>query len=482
MNIKFWGVRASLGRISIENSQLGSYFFSAVHYKSGFKKRWWYAWFDVGVVLFLVSEVLVVLFLLINVLHRFYTLIISRPGLNFVDHTSIAPVIPGVNMPLGLLGYYWIAILISLIFHEAGHALAASLEHLRIQRAGFFVHWGIPGAFVQVEDAILFQSVRAQLRVHCAGVWHNLILAFAVWLLTFSVAPWFWGFVLDRGAGVTVLTVHRDSPFYGTLKPGDVLTELSGYPILRFVDIQRSAFNIMEATNAKGIVSSPCPTCHAQYFLNKGYCFPEKFLKAPQDVHLCSKTNFSCKSGLHCFQSFPDETQNSSALYTCMRVTHVAQSSAMCLTTADCISSKIPSADLVCSRPLSLQPDFILRLSFKRSTTQTVSFEGNPQILISTLELSDWSAQHNSMQLMVHFQACIHRFGCILCQVSLSVAFLNVVPLPWLDSFHVLQTLHSVSIGHLPQNRCNPSVPICVGALLLCLNFGFGLLSLAQTN
>jgi len=41
------------------------------------------------------------------------------------DAAFLVPVVPGVNLPLSQLGYYFFAIAVSAIVHEAGHGIAA---------------------------------------------------------------------------------------------------------------------------------------------------------------------------------------------------------------------------------------------------------------------------------------------------------------------------------------------------------------------
>ncbi|CAI5936884.1 unnamed protein product [Closterium sp. NIES-64] len=54
----------------------------------------------------------------------------------------LQPVLPGVNMPLADLSYLFIATLISLAWHEAGHAVAAAVEGVRVQHVACFLLGG----------------------------------------------------------------------------------------------------------------------------------------------------------------------------------------------------------------------------------------------------------------------------------------------------------------------------------------------------
>jgi hypothetical protein len=47
------------------------------------------------------------------------------------DIGQLTPLLPGFNLPIGYIGYLFIAASVSLIVHEAGHAFAANVEGVR---------------------------------------------------------------------------------------------------------------------------------------------------------------------------------------------------------------------------------------------------------------------------------------------------------------------------------------------------------------
>lgn len=88
------------------------------------------------------------------------------------------PLIPGINVPAEHTLVFVIVILVNSMFHEAGHGIAAALHDVYIENCGIFVQFIMPGAFVTLHSPQL-NAIKAfqQLRIFCAGVWHNLILA-----------------------------------------------------------------------------------------------------------------------------------------------------------------------------------------------------------------------------------------------------------------------------------------------------------------
>ncbi|KAJ2743635.1 hypothetical protein GGI20_003607 [Coemansia sp. BCRC 34301] len=131
----------------------------------------------------------------------------------------LRPVIPGITMPLGHLWYYLLSLVLCAIVHELGHALAAARARIRLRSFGLFVMGVYPGAFVDLPRDKLEQApVVQQLRIVCAGVWHNAVAALLAWLLVhsgglgwaFSHSGW-----VRADAGVVVVDVSQSSPLYG---------------------------------------------------------------------------------------------------------------------------------------------------------------------------------------------------------------------------------------------------------------------------
>lgn len=141
----------------------------------------------------------------------------------------LTPLVPGVTVPFGDVWYMLIVVLIAAGVHELGHALAAGAEDGHISGIGAFFAVLLPGAYVNL-SGIEDMSPRAQLRVYCAGAWHNLVSAslalFAVYTLPMLVAP-----AYEIGSGALVVNVPHVSPLYGHINPGDVLTRLGPFRV-----------------------------------------------------------------------------------------------------------------------------------------------------------------------------------------------------------------------------------------------------------
>ncbi|KAJ1888375.1 hypothetical protein LPJ66_008613, partial [Kickxella alabastrina] len=83
-----------------------------------------------------------------------------------------------------------------------------------------------PGAFVDLAADLLERlSVWEQLRVVCAGVWHNCILAAVVWAVVCSglLGRMLGATVCKQAQGVAVVDVSVSSPLFGRLPLGSTV-------------------------------------------------------------------------------------------------------------------------------------------------------------------------------------------------------------------------------------------------------------------
>ncbi|CAF1538868.1 unnamed protein product, partial [Didymodactylos carnosus] len=175
--------------------------------------RLWKIWFTCGILCAFVTAIIACLTLLFLPLQYFYIYnqnraqSIARTGANLVQNADsitstysggssdtrnkmlIQPIIPGVNVPLEQLPHFFLALLICTVLHEFGHAVAASAEQIRVNGCGYFIFLLYPGAYVDLhqEQLQMISAVR-QLRIYCAGVFHNMVLV-AIALIFLLINP-----------------------------------------------------------------------------------------------------------------------------------------------------------------------------------------------------------------------------------------------------------------------------------------------------
>lgn len=143
---------------------------------------------------------------------------------------GIELMLPGVNLPLDEIGYYVGALAVCTVLHELGHAAAAVLVDVPITAFGFQLFAVFPMAYTELASEKLYTlRLWHKLRVLCAGIWHNMLLAAAAWTMLTALGvlllPWF-----TIGDGVIVTHVQRNSLLSGErgLQVNDVVRFVNG--------------------------------------------------------------------------------------------------------------------------------------------------------------------------------------------------------------------------------------------------------------
>ncbi|ORX54473.1 hypothetical protein DM01DRAFT_1335618 [Hesseltinella vesiculosa] len=206
----------------------------------------WHVWFSLGALvacLAMIVSVAIMLIAAVKMIIAFHRLLLAQdssshrlmkreePVTASSDDPLFLPMIPGVTLPMSHIGYYLISLLVCGVIHEAGHAIASFAEQVQIQSCGLFFIYIYPGAFVNVPDQYLqLLSPFRQLKIVCAGVWHNLVLY--LWTLVLlqgglklllECAGWQ---SLEGNGGVSVVKVRSQSPMYPHLPPSSIIYQL----------------------------------------------------------------------------------------------------------------------------------------------------------------------------------------------------------------------------------------------------------------
>ena len=119
--------------------------------------------------------------------------------------------VPGFNLPISDIGYYVVTLAVCSIVHELGHVIAAVREDVHISGVGLFMVLLVTAAFVKINSEQLSNiHSRRQLRIFCAGIWHNIILALLAYAFLVMIPIVFYP-VYDIGRGVSVQSIKEVS-------------------------------------------------------------------------------------------------------------------------------------------------------------------------------------------------------------------------------------------------------------------------------
>ncbi len=162
--------------------------------------------------------------------------------------------IPGLN-PYLPITYGWLALVVTIIIHEAGHGIVARIYNIRVDSTGIVLFLGIPiGAFVNIErDELAKATLKEKSAVLTAGPLNNMILAgvslLALYLVISTLTP------LPPAPGepqfgIMVVSVNPGSLAQSVgLPQGAIIQEVAGHQVKQLEDLG----NILRANLGKTI-------------------------------------------------------------------------------------------------------------------------------------------------------------------------------------------------------------------------------------
>ncbi|KAF2073121.1 hypothetical protein CYY_005562 [Polysphondylium violaceum] len=182
-------------------------------------EKFWIPWFKVG------SWVtLALLPLSIGLLVYNLVLIYFQPH----EEPIISPIVPGVNVKSKDTLYLYLSIMISMVFHELGHALASYVCRCKINSIGFFFIYILPGASVNMDYEELHKSgLWDRLKIYTAGVWHNTVLCIIGYLLLCTTPILLSPLYYFSNNQLYVTFVPEHSPLVNSLSIGDEILSIN---------------------------------------------------------------------------------------------------------------------------------------------------------------------------------------------------------------------------------------------------------------
>ena len=468
------------------------------------RSRWWNVWFGAGAicgVLLSVASVAILTSVLYDAISRRLLYYIGdkigaknshRSGASSASSSSssrasssfqspnlsnspksdqlLTPILPGVNLPADQIGYYLFTLFLCGVLHEVGHAVAANANNIRVNGFGLFVAFIYPGAFVDLNSDSL-QSARPwhQLKVYCAGVWHNVVIVLvAVVYLHFSTYALFP--LYSTGGGAVVSAVMPDSVISGKrgLQVGDVISKVANCRVKSAEDWKRCLVN---------------QTLSAAHEI-PGYCVPVGFIlqhrlmpkkRSLTDIGDDSTNNPSHRGGGSKL-TLNNDSDDSNWFHECCGVNHTAKdlcfsyrSKELHSTQAACLPARSVSerpscrlnsdcaggrrvgkaadvGSMVCVFPAIGNRTRLLRIA--RPPTSAILFLGNPLELRFTVRVVDFKRRYSF--LPVNAPPVIELCCKYLASLSGALALLNVVPCYALDGQYILKSVVDL---FLPPDR-----------------------------
>ncbi|GAA6049905.1 hypothetical protein JCM3770_007043 [Rhodotorula araucariae] len=387
---------------------------------------------------------------------------LSPPGgpPSAADSLILRPVIPGLTTPLSLLPTLVVALVLSQVFHEAGHALAAACEQLPLQSINAHLYFlFLPTLSVSLPAA---PSALADLRIATAGIWHNLVLA----LFAFGAADSGGAFSRRTGValgvwrqldeGVLLVAVDAASPLAPHLAPGAHITHLDDFELDAASSLSSSTLETWKA-HLGAREEGRALAAAADSYANLGWCLPAlHFAPTPSredgtDEGCCPPAARAAgPSGVRvCFNApATAEARASGAPWrACLDPLPLLPPTPAALRPARCVDSASCAAvggegtgAVVCAR-IALG-ERVLRIGVQDTAAKgeeaprTVLYQGSRAAVAQQLTVTDLAPQHTLVPLSLPL-VLEALFGGVL-NLSLALAFFNALPLARLDGAHIL--------------------------------------------
>lgn len=373
----------------------------------------------------------------------------------------LTPIMPGVNLPWSDIAYYLLTLVVCGVFHEAGHALAATTEQVRVNGFGVFMLFLYPGAFVDLHsDHLAVISPKRQLKIYCAGVWHNVILVLcAVGLM--CVMPYMMAPFYTTGLGAVVTSVTQDSVLAGKLEEGSIITKVNGCPILSTSDWQACVERVS--------VTPQTGYCVAEEMMHnkKSYIENQTTLLEDGTRECCDANTLSDI----CFRVL--FTQPRQSVYKCLTA-RIVSARKTCSNSRDCKETQ----EHGCVFPAVSNPIKLVRITHNRG--KDVLFLGDPRLLPFILSTSAYNP--NFLSLPLWLPNLLQTLCNYIISLSSALALLNMVPAYFLDGQWTLTVLVDFFLEkRVPDSGQRNLICNCIltsGTLLLALNLCLALWTL----
>ncbi|XP_005730566.1 membrane-bound transcription factor site-2 protease [Pundamilia nyererei] len=391
-----------------------------------------YMWFNSGLV-FGIAAMLGSVVLLIRTLQQTIAqMTTDNPRIG--DQQTLQVVVPGVNLPTSQLAYFFIALLLSGVIHELGHAVAALREQVRVNGFGMFVFVVYPGAFVDLFTTHLnLISPAQQLRIFCAD------LCLRVYLVQSSAA--------DGPRGLSV---------------GDIVTGLEDCPV-RGVEDWTSCLSHLAHTPQTGY-------CVPVASLQPSWAHGRAFKRLDGTMDCCSNNSLTDL----CFSYIKSQGRSSREReYACMPVRKMVTGTRVCHTDDDCAAHSHTAS--ICVTPSLENQTRFIRVTHPPNTHML--FVGYPPHLQYAVSLTNFVPRFGFLHL--DLPVFLETFCKYVVSLSGALAVVNSVPCFALDGQWMLNALLEATLASVVIDRQKRELIgfflLLAGSALLAANVALGL-------
>ncbi|KAH8089024.1 hypothetical protein HD553DRAFT_304974 [Filobasidium floriforme] len=389
----------------------------------------------------------------------------------------VQALIPGWTVPFSHIVPIVGTLLVAQIIHEAGHVIAGAMDSIRPTRLALNLHLVVPAASVTFPKTTSDLVPSSRLRMAASGPWNNL-LTWAV-LMTIAATRMSVVFYHDYTAqGRVVLGIDSDSALNGHIPIGSIIeflddTRLSGERDTWSDYLLGNQYIGNLHSNKGGIRGGP------GLDESRGWCIDKKrYLASLTPTTSASEGAVGCPGGLVEFTSLPSNVPVVPTAGQGGKDKGKGMGTKRCLPAYPLLTSRTwacpcSSASQVCVRPVPEERIMRIQWRLPRATTNlAIGFgahadrhpgagvgagsgtggkkhdEQGPVVVL-------WSGEKREIWETVRVSRWVGRFGTIgrwvvgwfelvfnyMATLSLSLALLNVLPLPRLDGAHMVEAV-----------------------------------------
>lgn len=432
------------------------------------RPRFFRLWFSVGAVV-VGLLLLPSLFLLISGLTNHF-----KPAQEQAVAT-LQPMVPGINIPMQELPYYFATLLLASVIHEAGHAFAAVQEDVHVNGFGFLLMFILPGAYVDVPT----EEIRAltpfrQLKILCAGVWHNIVLVLLALSLGLST-PYLLHPLYQNGKGLSVIAITQDSPARGLtgLEVRDVITTVNKQPVVSVVEWRQALVASITQDQVGFCVPEAVVHNHDETVQHafEGTDGSVQCCEGNSDAHLCFELLEDREadvgvSAMHPFSCLPARLA-------------ISQSGKSCTTSSNCPKDTHCLAPSLKNSTRLVQISRGVRNGGLGAEQEDVLYLGPPAYLYHTITLTSYVAKYSF--LSPAWPNSLEIYCDYMVKFSGALAVLNMVPVLYLDGYWIFGAIIDFFLAprcdHITRKIVHV-VTTLVGSVLLFANIALGVWSI----
>lgn len=335
------------------------------------------------------------------------------------------------------------------IVHEFGHAFAAVLEDVPLTGFGFNILFILPMAYTNISSDHL-NSLRTwrRLRILCAGIWHNILLA-AFCFAIMSMLPILLNPFYSINQSIIIKTIRHNSPLNG--ENGLIVND-------EILSINDCSIHNVDTWYTCLVATLKTPP---GYCISSEHVFEHDETAAVRHivdgiVECCDRTN----AKVMCFEYINDDTAyslNEIPMYMCLNIRNVMTNSL-----GYCHYGHNKCKDSFCIRPLMNNATTLMQI--KRANKPDVMYVGHPADLARTIDVSTYVPK--SFILSANFADSLALLLKYLLVFSLGLATLNVIPCFYFDGYHIVNTIVNHCLkGLVPERSRRDCIIIAISSI-----------------